>query len=127
MKTTVYHCSPDCISKFNFERGVHFGGQASALKAGKRKLSNLKNKKEYRKQKTVFLHVCELDLTSEPVYETFDKGGDEEWQKEISFARADGYRVLSYQNKYEPDTVPSYIILDEGLVTVKQILEGHYI
>lgn len=123
MKTTVYHCSPDFITQFKCDRGTHFGGERSAIQAGRRKLSNIGYKDEYKGQETLYMHVCELDLTSLALYETFDRGGDEEWQREIRFAREEGFKVMVYHNKYEPDTVPSYIVLDESLITIKRRYE----
>ena len=123
MKTTVYHCSPDRITQFKCDRGTHFGGERSAIQAGRRKLSNIGHKDEYKGQETLYMHVCELDLTSLALYETFDRGGDKEWQREIRFAREEGFKVMVYHNKYEPDTVPSYIVLDESLITIKRRYE----
>lgn len=123
MKTTVYHCSPDRITQFKCDRGTHFGGERSAIQAGRRKLSNIGHKDGYEGQETLYMHVCELDLTSLSLYETFDKGGDKEWQREIRFAREEGFKVMVYHNKYEPDTVPSYIVLDESLITIKRRYE----
>ena len=123
MKTNVYHCSPDRITHFKCDRGTHFGGERSAIQAGRRKLSNIGHKDGYEGQETLYMHVCELDLTSLSLYETFDKGGYEEWQREIRFAREEGFKVMVYHNKYEPDTVPSYIVLDESLITIKRRYE----
>ena len=108
MKTTVYHCSPTKILKFNCERGVHVGGKRSAMQAGQRK-----------SMQDLTMHVCELNLTNLKLYDTFDKGGDEDWQREIRFAKEDGYKVIRYKNEYEPDTEYSYIVLDDDLLTIK--------
>lgn len=115
----VYHCSPDRIEKFCFKHGVHFGGKTSALEAGFRKLKNL-NLKQTIQQCNTYLHVCYLTIPNN-VYDCLDVGNYEDWLKEIKQATEDGYSLIRYVNKYEPDSVPSYIVLDENLLSIKFI------
>lgn len=115
---TVYHSSPDNISNFNFSLGVHFGGKFSALEAGDRKLSNLIRYRDSQ-QDHLFLYTC--TLTNVPFYETDDVGGPEAWEKEIEKARKEGFGLIRYWNKYEPDSECSYIVLNPKLINVIQI------
>lgn len=118
MIKTVYHSSPDNISKFDFSYGVHFGGKFSALEAGDRKLSNLIRYRDSN-QDHLFLYTC--TLTNVPFYETEDVGGSEAWEKEIEKARREGFDLIRYWNKYEPDSEYSYIVLNQKLIHVIQI------
>lgn len=118
MFKTVYHSSPDNISKFDFSHGVHFGGKFSALEAGDRKLSNLIQYRDSQ-QDHLFLYTC--TLTNVPFYETEDVGGPDAWKKEIEEARKEGFSLIRYWNKYEPDSEYSYIVLDPKLINVIQV------
>ena len=118
MKTTIYHCSPDEILEFDFSNGVHFGGFFSALEAGNRKLNMLKTKYE-SEQEIVYLHTCILDVNN--VYVCDDVGGFDAWNIEIALAKKSGYDVLKYQNKYEPDVQPSYLVLNKNLIQLVKI------
>jgi hypothetical protein len=118
MKTTIYHCSPDEIKEFNFDFGVHFGGFFSALEAGYRKLNNI-NMKYNCEQEIVYMHTCVLDACK--VYVCDDVGGFDAWNIEIDLAKKAGYDVLKYQNKYEPDLQPSYLVLNKKLIQLVKI------
>lgn len=118
MFKTVYHSSPDNISKFDFSRGVHFGGKFSALEAGDRKLSNLI---QYRSSNQDYLFLYTCHLTAASFYETDDVGGSEDWEKEITKARKEGFDLIRYWNKYEPDSEYSYIVLNSKLINVIQV------
>lgn len=115
----VYHSSPDNIDEFIFTNGVHVGGKYSSITAGLRKLRNLKTYKNL-KQNHINIYEFELD-SSIPFYECNDVGGNDAWLVEILKAKSEGYSVIKYKNKYEPDTVPSYIILDNNIIQLKNI------
>lgn len=106
--TILYHCSPTKIEQFDYSNGVHFGGLYSALEAGLRKGSEV-----------LYLHTVNVQLES--CYETEDVGSNEAWSLEIQRALEAKYCLIKYRNKYEPDSIPSYIILDESLVKVLTI------
>ena len=117
---TVYHCSPDKISVFNFDSGVHFGGLYSAYEAGLRKLENLQM---YRgsDQDILFLHVCKLQCKQ--IYNGIDVGDYEQWLVEIEKAKQLGCDVIKYKNKYEPDSTPSYLVLSTESIVITNIEE----
>lgn len=101
--TTLYHCSPVKIEQFDYSNGVHFGGLYSALEAGLRKGSDV-----------LYLHTVDVQFDS--CYETDDVGNAEAWSLEIKKALEVNFNIIKYRNKYEPDSTPSYIILDKSLV-----------
>ena len=51
-------------------------------------------------------------------YDTEDVGCKEEWDKEIVKSKAQGYKVIRYRNKYEPDSYPSYLVFEEGITKI---------
>lgn len=104
----LYHCSPVKIKYFNFDKGVHFGGPYSALEAGLRKDAQ-----------TLYLHKVELYCDS--FYESEDVGCSEEWAKVIEKAKEQGFKAIKYKNKYEPDTVHSYLVFDPDIITLDVI------
>lgn len=118
MKTTIYHCSPDEILEFDFSHGVHFGGFFSALEAGYRKLNNLRMKYNCE-QEIVYMHTCILNECK--VYVCDDVGGFDAWNIEIERANKLGFDVIKYNNKYEPDTQPSYLVLNKNLIQLIKI------
>lgn len=105
----VYHASLDIIS--SFRKNTHFGGRASALEAVSRK--NINNDK-------IYLYECLLDLPKRK-YECFDVGGDENWNREIKYALEDAYTIIQYTNKYEPDTTPSFVVLNPSLIRITSV------
>lgn len=109
----VYHCSNVNIEKFDFSEGVHFGGIYSALEAGLRKEPN----------GTLFLHRCRLHTTScERVVE--DLAHKEAWNVQAKDMLQRGWMYAKYKNKYEPDNVPSYFVIDASII---EILSVEYI
>ena len=112
-KIIVYHASPTCITKFNFKNGVHFGGLNSAMEAGLRKMET----PEYYNQSQLYMHKCLLTLPSK-IYDCDDLGSTEAWLKEKERALKDNYSLIRYLNKYEPDVVPSYYVLDSSLLQI---------
>ena len=116
MDIMVFHCSPYLIDKFNFDNGIHFGSKKSAIKAGKRKLYNLKTYKGY-KQNTLYMYTFILN-TSNKVFnnhETDDMGND--WvEYKNTIMKRDNLSFISYRNKYEPDYYPSYYIINPDCI-----------
>lgn len=115
----VYHCSPDRIEEFDFTfgPGVHFGGIFSALEAGTRKAySSYGNMST-----TLYVHKCILTVP-EHTLETKDQGGEEGWlsliDDDLSFAPA-----YKYTNEFEPDVVPSWLILEPRYITLSKVVE----
>ena len=104
----VHHCTLSSISKFNFSQGVHFGGRISALQAAYRKLAQ---------GQFAFFNLYSCTLVCDKFYDTEDVGCKEEWDKEIVKAKAQGYKVIRYRNKYEPDSYPSYLVFEDGVIT----------
>lgn len=115
----VYHSSPDYIYDFIFTNGVHVGGKYSSITAGLRKLKNLRTYRNL-KQKHIYMYEFELD-SNVPFYECEDIGGNDAWLVEILRAKSEGYSLIKYKNKYEPDTVPSYIILNNNIIKLINI------
>lgn len=115
---TVYHCSPDRILDFNFETGVHFGGIYSAFEAAFRKLDMLRLREDVD-QEFLYLHTCTLNV--DYVYDCEDVGCFDSWLKKAKEARERGFDVLRYENKYEPDTEPSYYVLNKNLINLECI------
>ena len=105
----VHHCTLSSISKFNFSQGVHFGGRISALQAAYRKLAQ---------GQFAFFNLYSCTLVCDKFYDTEDVGCKEEWDKEIVKAKAQGYKVIRYRNKYEPDSYPSYLVFEEGITKI---------
>lgn len=105
---TLYHCSPVRIEQFDFSNGVHFGGLYSALEAGLRK-------------ETEILHLHTVELSCKSFYETDDVGNAEAWAVEVQRAKELGCSVIKYRNKYEPDSTPSYLVLDGALIETTNI------
>lgn len=103
----VYHCTLSSITTFDYRRGVHFGGRISALQAAFRKLPP----NEY-----AFFHLYSCKLESDKFYDSEDVGCKEEWDKVIVKAKKEGYKVIRYRNKYEPDSYPSYLVFAEGVI-----------
>lgn len=118
MIVKVFHCSPDRILNFDFRDGVHFGGYMSALRAGDRKLDNI-NLKYNENQSSLFLH--QLDLEVNLYWDSLDRGGAQDWADEIMKARIEGFDIIRYVNKYEPDYEPSYIVLNPNIIKLKSI------
>lgn len=115
----VYHCSLVSINKFVFnEKGVHFGGKQSAIEAALRKTAS--------NDDNIFVHKCWIE--SNDFFDCEDQGSHDEWLKTINQAVSDGYSVIRYNNRYEPDFKPSYIVLNEKnvkIVSVSQIKAIH--
>lgn len=111
MKRIVYHCSPVRIEKFDYSRGVHFGGKLSAYEAALR----------HKNVGTLFLHKCSLSLQN--VLETSDLCEVRGWCGLALEMRSEGVSVASYVNIYEPDFSPSYFVVQEGVVEIRQVME----
>ena len=112
----VFHCSPDDITTFDFSNGVHFGGYFSALQAGNRKLGRVNSKYDINQD---YLYIYSFFFKETICYQTEDVGGYDAWMVEIEKAKAEGFNVIKYINKYEPDNNSySYIILDSSLLTL---------
>lgn len=108
----VYHCSLSSIEKFVYaENGVHFGGRNSAIEAALRKTLSGKE--------TLFLHKC--NINSERFFDCDDQGNHSEWIKIIEQSITDGYKTIRYINKYEPDSKPSYIVLDSKEIEIMSV------
>lgn len=108
----VNHCSLSYIKTFIYNKnGVHFGGRQSALEAALRKTENNKDK--------IYLHKCLLK--TDKFFDCEDQGSHEEWIKVIEEAKKDGFQVIRYINKYEPDFTSSYIVLDSGLIEILSV------
>lgn len=114
MEIIVYHCSPDKILNFDFTSGVHFGGISSAYEAVYRKLDNIDESQEY-----AYVHSCKLKLKN--IIDVEDVGNYEEWLIQKQRAEEDGKAILRYKNKYEPDSKPSYFVLDSSLISIVSI------
>lgn len=110
MKVIVYHCSNVKIDKFNFSEGVHFGGIRSALEAGLRKESN----------GLLYIHKLELE-TAQELYYVDDLCNKLNWDMLVHEMRKIGRTCVKYNNKYEPDTRPSYFVVDECCVTLLSV------
>ncbi len=103
----VYHCSNVNIEKFDLSEGVHFGGIHSALEAGLRKEDSGK----------LFLHRCRLTTNScELIVE--DLAHKEAWNVQAKDMLQRGWRYAKYRNKYEPDNVPSYFVIDPSCINL---------
>lgn len=108
----VYHCSLVSIKQFVFnEKGVHFGGKQSAIEAALRKTAS--------NDDNIFVHKCWID--SNDFFDCEDQGNHNEWIKTIEYAISDGYSVICYNNRYEPDFKPSYIVLNKEIVKIVSI------
>lgn len=105
----VYHSSLSSIQRFEYSRGVHVGGRISSLQAAFRKILP----HEY-----AFFYVHSCTLEADKFYDSEDVGCKEEWDKVIVKAKAQGYKVIRYRNKYEPDSYPSYLVFEEGVLTI---------
>ena len=105
----VYHASLSSIQKFDYSDGVHFGGRISSLQAVHRKLG-------FGEYAFVYIYTCSLLV--DKFYDSEDVGCKEEWDKVIVKAKAEGYKVIRYRNKYEPDSYPSYLVLESSILTV---------
>lgn len=103
----VYHCSNVRIDKFNFSEGVHFGGIRSALEAGLRKDPD----------GGLFLHRCNLYITDAEL-KVEDLGNKEAWDEEFHEMKNWSWKYAKYRNKYEPDNVPSYFVIDSSCITL---------
>lgn len=102
----VFHCSPDEITEFIFrpELGVHFGGIFSALEAGIRKTYNVCGSDTNE----MFIHKCKLLVPGNYLYSK-DQGGVDGWADLIKENK--DVSVIRYENQYEPDVVPSWLVL----------------
>lgn len=103
---SVYHCSPDYITSFDYSEGVHFGGLLSALTAGLRKAY------EYGDD---YLHIHHCTLDASKYTEVDDIGSN--W--EYTFLDP---LVYKYRNKYEPDTESSWYIRNPVSICIKNII-----
>ena len=109
----VYHASLSLFEKFSFnENGVHFGGLMSAYEAALRKCVN--------EEESIQLYQCRLNVSRE-CYFSEDVGSHEEWKKIINETKSQGNSIIQYRNKYEPDVMPSFIVLDESCVEIINI------
>lgn len=105
----VYHAGLSEIKKFNFnEKGVHFGGLISAYEAALRKCAENNNE--------LIVHKCDLSMKN--VFTSDDHGSHEEWHYVIEEARKRNFDIIKYYNKYEPDTIPSFIVLNEKCISL---------
>lgn len=106
----LYHCSYKKIEKFNTKNGVHFGGLASALEAGLRKVDQ---------DGVIYIHEC---LVNDDKYEIVDDAGCfENWENLRLEALRHNIFILKYKNKYEPDLKFSYLISDLSLIELVNI------
>lgn len=108
----VYHAGLSEIKKFNFNKnGVHFGGIISAYEAALRKCDE--------NQKELMVHKCYLDIKN--VLVSDDLGSHEEWLNVIDEAKKNNFDIIKYYNRYEPDTTPSFIVLNEKCISLLSI------
>lgn len=110
MKTILYHCSNVLIEQFDYSEGVHFGGMLSALEAGLRKEGN----------GVLYLHKIELE-TNQELYYVDDLCNKKNWDMLRHEMRKIGRTCVKYTNKYEPDSVPSYFVVDGSCVKLLSV------
>ncbi len=105
----LWHCSPVKIDKFYIPfGGLHFGTYESALCAG------------LRKSKVLYMHKCMVPVGIQvPV---LDLGNAEAWEEEMKYSINEG-DTLVYNNKYEPSTSPSFVVMKKELCEQIIILE----
>ena len=116
MLVKVYHCGLSKIDRFDFSKGVHFGGINSALEAALRHVCDHR-----RNLDTIYIHECLLDI-SEGVLEEDDLGSNENWQNYVQDYLLDtDIDIIQYINRYEPDVNPSYYVLNSNLITIKKV------
>lgn len=106
---TLWHCSPVQIDKFYIPHGgLHFGTYESALCAGLRKSTEL------------YMHKCLVPVGIQvPV---LDLGNADAWEDEMKYSINEG-DTLVYNNKYEPSTAPSFVVMKPELCSQIIILE----
>ncbi len=111
----IYHSSLDKIEQFIIgNNGVHFGGYHSSLEAAYRKID------DEDLNKNIYTYICEFD--EKDFIELDDAGSHSEWIKSIEFAKKNGYKLIKYINKYEPDKNPSYLFFcEENIPVIKDI------
>lgn len=107
----VYHCSPIQIDSFNYEKGVHFGGEQSALRVGLRKL-------EYEGLDFVFLHHCTLNISN--FVNEDDLGSN--WYESVE----NTFDLYKYTNKYEPDIYASWYTCNPTLCSINKVITLSY-
>lgn len=107
----VWHCSTVKIKEFDFSKGVHFGGELSALEAGLRK----------KQQGVLYLHKVKLNF--DKVLDSEDLGSTEKWLQLRIEALEEGAQAVRYINRYEPDFCSSWYVLDDSCVTVLGVQE----
>lgn len=113
----LYHCSTVKIDNFYIPYGgLHFGGRYSALEAALRKLRSPLN---VVNADTVYLHTCEIDLGK--MQYSDDLGGDESWRALIMECQTFGFDSVRYENAFEPDSVPSYMIWEPSRVRILEV------
>lgn len=100
----LYHASLIEITKFDLSKGCHFGGKHSAFEAALRKGSLGLNFQ-------IYLHKVFVPDSLLKIYDAFDVGSAENWKDLIAFVKERGYNSISYKNKYEPSSYPSFVLL----------------
>ena len=70
-------------------------------------------------QKEFIVHKCYLDIKN--VLVSDDLGSHEEWLNVIDEAKKNNFDIIKYYNKYEPDTTPSFIVLNEKCISLLSI------
>lgn len=106
----LYHASTVKIDQFYIPYGgLHFGGINSSLEAALRKLRSDMNVHDAQ---TVYLHKCSVNLGRIVLMD--DLGDDQSWREVFSTE----YDSVKYNNKYEPDTEPSYMIWNSNRARV---------
>lgn len=114
MLVKVYHCGLSKINSFDFSNGVHFGGIYSAMEAALRKVNN-------PNIDTIHIHECLLELPDYVPVED-DLGSNEAWRElATTWMNINNYEILQYCNRYEPDTDPSYYVLNPSLIKIKKV------
>lgn len=110
----VYHASLSLIKKFNFfnKNGVHFGGLMSAYEAALRKCTSM--------EEDIKIYKCRLNLNNN-FFLSDDVGSHDEWKNVIIETKNQNISIIKYQNKYEPDITPSFIVLKEGFIEILEV------
>ena len=113
----LYHASTALFDKFYIPYGgLHLGGLHSALEAALRHLRSPRNDSGAC---TVYLYQVHVQLGT--VHCTEDLGGEDSWREVFSTE----YDSVQYDNKYELDNVPSYMVWDSSRVQIHSVQEMH--
>lgn len=111
MIINVYHCSTVCIEEFYIPYGgLHLGGMNSALEAGLRKIRGSASS-----ESVLYMHEVQLNISNP--HESEDCGSNDLWQGIIDWLqKSTDYDCIKYNNKYEPDLVPSWTVFNTSSI-----------